>query len=54
LTTYTPESWQPVWYVSYRLFGTIAWADEIMAMNPHIRHPLLVPPGKALRIVRHE
>lgn len=54
LTTYTPEGWQPVWYISYRLFGTVAYANEIMAMNPHIRHPLLVPPGRALRIVRHD
>jgi prophage DNA circulation protein len=54
LTSYTPQSWQPVWYVSYQLFGTVAYADEILAMNPHIRHPLLVPPGRALRIVRHD
>ena len=54
LTTYTPESWQPVWYISHKLFGTARYADEIMAMNPHIQHPLLVPPGRPLRIVRHE
>jgi prophage DNA circulation protein len=54
LTTYTPESWQPVWYVSYRLYGTAAYVDEILAMNPHIRHPVLVPPGRPLRIVRHD
>lgn len=54
LTTYTPETWQPVWYVSYKLYGTAAYADEIQAMNPHIRHPMLVPPGRPLRIVRHD
>lgn len=54
LTSYTPESWQPVWYISYKLFGTAAYADEILAMNQHIEHPLLVPPGIALRIVRHD
>lgn len=54
LTSYTPEAWQPVHYISYRLFGTAAYADEIMAMNPHITHPLLVPPGVALRIVAHD
>ena len=53
LTTYTPEAWQPVWYISHRLYGTAAYADEILAMNPHITHPLLVPPGRPLRIVRH-
>ncbi|OOV08868.1 hypothetical protein RF819_03280 [Rhodoferax fermentans] len=54
LSSFTPEAWMPVWYVSYRLFGTAAYADEILAMNPHITHPLLVPPGKALRIMRHD
>ncbi|HEM7840288.1 MULTISPECIES: DNA circularization protein [Burkholderia cepacia complex] len=54
LTTYTPESWQPALYVSYRMFGTVRWADEIVAMNPHIRHPLLVPPGTPLRVIKHD
>lgn len=54
LTSYTPEAWQPVEYISYRLFGTAAYADEILAMNPHITHPLLVPPGVPLRIVAHD
>lgn len=54
LTSYTPEGWQPVWYISYRLFGTAAYADEILAMNPHITHPLLVPPGRPLRILRRD
>lgn len=53
LTTFTPEAWMPVWAVSYRLFGTAEYADEILAMNPHITHPLLVPPGRALRVARH-
>lgn len=53
LTTYTPQSWEPVWQVSYKLFGTAAYADEILAMNPHITHPMLVQPGRALRIVMH-
>ncbi|MDR3370721.1 DNA circularization N-terminal domain-containing protein [Rhodoferax sp.] len=54
LQSFTPQAWMPVWYVSYRLFGTAAYADEILAMNPHITHPLLVPPGKALRVMRHD
>lgn len=54
LTTYTPESWQPVWYVSHRLYGTSAYVDELLAANPHIEHPLLVPPGKPLRVARHD
>lgn len=54
LTSYTPQAWTPVWQISFELFGTAAHADEILAMNPHIRNPLLVPPGRALRIVRHD
>ncbi len=54
ITTYTPETYQPAIYISYRLFGTVRWADEIMAMNPHIRHPLLVPPGRPLRIIKRD
>lgn len=54
LTTYTPQAVMPVWLISYQLFGTADYADEILAMNPHIRHPLLVPAGRALRIVRHD
>ena len=54
LTTYTPDGWMPIWLVSYRLFGTADYADEILDMNPHIEHPLLVPPGKPLRVMRHD
>lgn len=51
LMTYVPQGVEPVWLVSYRLFGTGAWADEILAMNPHVRNPLLVPAGVPLRLV---
>lgn len=54
LTSYTPQAWQPVVYISYRLYGTAAYADEIMALNPHITHPLLVPPGRPLRVAAHD
>ncbi len=54
LSSYTPQGWEPVWLISYKLFGSADYADEIMAMNPQIRHPLLCPPGKPLRIVRHD
>lgn len=53
LDDYTPQAWQPVWAISYHLYGTAAYADEILGLNPHIEHPLLVPPGKALRVMRH-
>lgn len=54
MTTYTPAGWESIWTISHKLFGTVAYADEIAAMNPHIRNPALVPPGRALRIVRHD
>lgn len=54
LTSYTPQGWEPAIYVSYKLFGTADFADEIMAMNPHVRHPLLCTPGQTLRIVRRD
>ncbi|WP_211452625.1 DNA circularization protein [Collimonas antrihumi] len=53
ITNYTPQSWQPALYISYRLFGTVQWMDEILRMNPHIRHPLLVPPNTPLRVIKH-
>jgi prophage DNA circulation protein len=54
LASYTPQAWEPAIYISYKLFGTADYADEIMAMNPQVRHPLLCPPGQPLRIVRHD
>lgn len=54
LTTYTPETYQPVIYISYRLYGTVAYADEIMTLNPHIKNPLLAPPGQKMRVVQRE
>jgi prophage DNA circulation protein len=53
LSAYTPRVCMSIWQLSYLLYGTADWADEIMAMNPHIVHPLLVPAGKALRVVQH-
>lgn len=54
LTTYTPQVWMSIWQLSYLIYGTVRWADEIMTMNPHIEHPMLVPPGQTLRVVMHE
>jgi hypothetical protein len=53
LTTYTPSSWMPVWLVSYKLYGTASYADEILALNPSITHPLLLQPGVALQVPLH-
>lgn len=54
LTTYTPTHTTSIWLVSYELYGTTEWADEIWSMNPGIEHPMLVPPGRELRVVRHD
>lgn len=54
LTTTTPHAWTNIWSLSYELYGTAGWADEIMDMNPSLTHPMLVPPGQALTVVRHE
>lgn len=54
LSTYTPEVWMSVWQLSYMVYGTSRWVDEILRMNPHIEHPMLVPPGKLLRLVMHD
>jgi prophage DNA circulation protein len=54
MSSYTPEGWLSIWSISYLLYGSSDYADEIMALNAHITHPLLVPPGRALRIARHD
>ena len=50
--TITLHACMPVWRLSYDLYGTPEYADEILAANPAIEHPLLVPAGVALRVVR--
>lgn len=54
LASYTPTGWEPAIYISYKLFGSADYADEILALNPQVRHPLLCPPGQPLRIVRRD
>lgn len=53
VTQWTPKAWMSIWAISYELYGTAQWADEIADMNPDIDNPLLVPPGKPLRVARH-
>ena len=54
LSSFTPGSTTNIWSLSYDLYGTADWADELMEMNPHITHPMLVPAGKPLKVVRHD
>lgn len=51
-TSYTLQTHTPVWKLSYDLYGTPEFADEILAANPHITHPLLIPPNVPLRVVK--
>jgi prophage DNA circulation protein len=53
MMSWTPQRWMPVWSVSHELYGTAKYADEVLALNPHIQHPLLVPPGRPLKVLRH-
>jgi|GEM_PF-3054397 len=53
LSAYVPSVCMSIWQLSYLLYGTANWADELMANNPHITHPLLVPAGLPVRVVQH-
>jgi len=53
VSTYTPTDVQPVIYISYRLYGSTDYADEIYYNNPAIKHPLLPPAGKPLMVISH-
>jgi hypothetical protein len=52
LSSYTPQGFEPVWLISYKLYGTVDFAEEILTLNASITHPLLVQPGVALRVVK--
>ena len=54
VSSYTPTQWESCVLVSYKLYGTMAYAGEIYRNNPHVQHPLLCPPGVALRVVEHD
>jgi prophage DNA circulation protein len=51
LSSFTPDGWMPVWLISYQLYDTTQFADQLLALNPHITHPLLAPPGVAMRVL---
>lgn len=53
LSAYVPSVCMSIWQLSYLLYGNADWADELMANNPHITHPLLVPAGLPVRVVQH-
>lgn len=51
-TLITLQTVLPVWALSYRLYGSTDYVDEILAANPVITHPLLVPAGVPLTVVQ--
>lgn len=53
MDSFTPQGWTPIWQVSYQLYGSTAYVDELMALNPQVEHAMLAPPGRPLRVARH-
>lgn len=54
LTEYTPKVSEPLVLISYKLYGTTQYAEEIAAHNTHIMHPLLVPAGQPLVVTNRQ
>ena len=54
VSTYTPNSTESLIYISYKLYGTTGFAKEIYHNNKHIKHPMLVPAGVAIKVISHE
>lgn len=53
VSDYQPEHTEPLIAISYRLYDSTAYASELLANNPHIEHPLLVPAGHPIKVVNH-
>jgi prophage DNA circulation protein len=53
LSTYVPSDVQSLTYISYRLYGTTDYDEELWRNNPHVKHPLLVPAGQELMVIHH-
>jgi prophage DNA circulation protein len=52
LTTYTPITTVPAVVLAYRLYGSLALADDLVDRN-HVRHPGFVIGGQALEVLSH-
>lgn len=48
-----PHATQSALLVSYRHYGVLDYADEIVSNN-HIQHPLFIPAGSVLKVISHE
>lgn len=51
LSEVTPGATMPALVLAHRYLGSARRSDELLARNPQIRNPLLVPGGRPLRIV---
>lgn len=51
LTTFTPAETLPLIVIAYQLYGDATRFDEILARNPQIVNPNLVPAGEPLEIL---
>lgn len=51
LSEITPSATMPAVVLAHRYLGSARRVDELLARNPQIRDPLLVPGGRPLRIV---
>jgi prophage DNA circulation protein len=51
LAEITPDATLPSVVLAHRYLGSARRADELLARNPQIRNPLLVPGGRPLRVV---
>jgi hypothetical protein len=52
-TLRTPHAEQSALLVSYRHYGTLDYADEIVSNNA-IAHPLFIPAASVLQVISHE
>lgn len=51
ISEYTPADSEPLEYISYKLYATTDYVDELYSNNPHIVHPMLVPAGQPLKVI---
>jgi len=51
LTTISYNATLSALVISYRHFGTATRATEILARNPDIEHPAMIPGGTALEVL---
>jgi len=51
VTTYTTSDPVPMLTIAYQLYGDATRAEELLARNPHVVHPLMVPGRTTLEVL---